>query len=304
MAARARIGADTLCDEGCSAVGGVNMSGHADETSLFTYEKISKLNDLEVMVFNYVVSHAHEVMDETIRELADQVHVSTTSIMRFCAKLGCSGFCEFKFRLRRFIEEGQALPPEDDNLAVAMDFFERVRTGGLNDDIGRAAKVIASKEFVFFVGMGTSGTMGKYGARYLSNLGKNAFYLDDPFYPTDRGSYRETVVVALSVSGEQRFLYRQIEGLKRCGATVISITNTRQCTLAEISDLNIAYYIPMLVLPGLYNVTTSLPVIYILETLAHDVQRFSGVLPQDIGRSELARDARGFEDGPSLMSLL
>ena len=280
------------------------MPGRAADTPLFTYEKISKLNDLEVMVFNYVVSHAREVMDETIRELADQAHVSTTSIMRFCAKLGCSGFAEFKFRLRRFVEEGQVSPAENDNLAVATDFFERVRTSDLNDEIKRAAKIIAAKEFVFFIGMGTSGTMGKYGARYLSNLGKNAFYLDDPFYPTDRGSYRETVVVALSVSGEQRFLYKQIEGLKRHGATVISITNTRQCTLAEISDFNISYYIPMLVLPGLYNVTTSLPVVYILETLAHDVQRLSGAVPQDVSRPESARDAQAPEDGISSASLL
>lgn len=256
------------------------MAQGDDGSSLFTFEKVSKLNELEVMVFNYVVSHAKAVIDMTIRELADQVHVSTTSIMRFCNKLDCSGFSEFKFRLRRFVEEGQTAPLED-NLSVAMDFFGRVRSGSLNDDIARAAQIIAGKKFVFFIGMGTSGTMGKYGARYLSNLGKNAFYLDDPFYPTDRGTYYDTAVVALSVSGEQRFLYRQIEGLKHHGATIISITNTRQCTLAEISDFNIAYYIPMLVLPGLYNVTTSLPVVYILETLAHDVQRFGKTMPPE-----------------------
>lgn len=77
------------------------------------------------------------------------------------------------------------------------------------------------------------------------------------------------------MSGEQRFLYRQIKGFKEHGAAIASITNTRQCTLAEISDINIAYYIPMTVLPGLYNTTSSLPVVYILEALAHEVQRIS-----------------------------
>ena len=75
----------------------------------------------------------------------------------------------------------------------------------------------------------------------------------------------------LAVSGEQRFLFKQVQELKKGKATIISITNSRQCTIAEISDYNIAYYIPMIVLPGRYIVTSSIPVVYILERLAHDV---------------------------------
>lgn len=247
------------------------MRRHEGGSDLFTYEKISRLGQTEIMMFNYVVSHATEVVDMTIRELAAGLNVSTTSVMRFCDKLGCSGFSEFKFRLREYVERADDVAPDSD-LAVATEFFGRVREGSLAEDIARAARIVSDKEVVFFIGMGTSGTMGKYGARYLSNLGKNAFYLDDPFYPTENGNYDDTVVIALSVSGEQRFLYRQIKGLKQHGATIISITNTCQCTLAELSDLNISYYVPMTLLPGLYNATTSIPVVYILETLAHEVQ--------------------------------
>ncbi len=96
-------------------------------------------------------------------------------------------------------------------------------------------------------------------------------YVDDPFYPTDDNFYENTVVVVMSVSGEQRFLFKQVQGLKKGGATIISITNSKKCRLAEAADYSLAYYIPMIVLPGLYNVTSSIPVVYILEKLAHDV---------------------------------
>lgn len=247
------------------------MRKGAEGSTLFTYERISQLNKIEIMMFNHIVSHPAEVVDMTIRELASDLHVSTTSVMRFCSKLGCSGFSEFKFKLREYLEGACDVSPESD-LAIAADFFERARTGTLSEEVRRAARVINEKELVFFIGVGTSGTMGKYGARYLSNLGKMAFYLGDPFYPIENGDYGNTAVVALSVSGEQRFLFRQVKGLKENGATIISITNSRQCTLAEMSDLNIAYYVPMTLLPGKYNVTTSIPVVYILETLAHEVQ--------------------------------
>ncbi len=77
----------------------------------------------------------------------------------------------------------------------------------------------------------------------------------------------------MSVSGEQRTLHRQINGFKQGHAKILSITNTRQCTLAKMADYNLSYYMPMVVLPGLYNVTSQIPVIYILETLAQKVQR-------------------------------
>ena len=79
-------------------------------------------------------------------------------------------------------------------------------------------------------------------------------------------------MIALSVSGEQKILHKQIVGLNIGNASIISITNTRQCTLASISDFNIAYYMPMKVLPGLYNVTSQVPVMYILESIAQKAQ--------------------------------
>lgn len=239
---------------------------------MFTYEQIRQMNDLEIMIYNYVVSHGEEVAGMTIRELAQQLHVSATTILRFCGKVGCEGYSEFKYRLRAFLKEKQTADTEMDYTFI-QDFFSRVQDSDLNDSIRRVAQIIYRKERVFFIGMGTSGTLGKYGARYLSNLGKSAFYLDDPFHPTENGNYDDTVVVALSVSGEQRFLYKQIDGLKKGKATIVSITNTKQCTLAGISDYNIAYYIPMRVLPGGYNVTSSIPVVYILEKLAHEIHR-------------------------------
>ncbi len=36
-----------------------------------------------------------------IRELAEEVHVSTTTILRFCKKVGCEGYSEFRLKLKQ-----------------------------------------------------------------------------------------------------------------------------------------------------------------------------------------------------------
>ncbi len=36
-----------------------------------------------------------------VRELAEEVHVSTTTILRFCKKVGCEGYSEFRLKLKQ-----------------------------------------------------------------------------------------------------------------------------------------------------------------------------------------------------------
>ncbi len=237
---------------------------------MFSFEEISSLNELEVLIYNYVVSDPERIVQMTIRQLSEAVNVSSTTILRFCNKVGCEGFSEFKYALKDYIKELNANGSTTDATLI-QDFFQKASSEEFRKEIHEAAGIIEDKDMVFFIGMSSSGSLAKYGARFLSNLGKNAFYLDDPFYPTDRGTYENTAVIALSVSGEQRFLFRQIDGFKKGKASIISITNTHQCTLAKVSDFNIAYYMPMKVLPGLYNITSQVPVIYILEAIAQEV---------------------------------
>lgn len=63
----------------------------------FTYTQVSSLNETEAQVYNYVMMNRNKVMDESIRELAHDTHVSTATVIRFCKKMGCSGFLELKY---------------------------------------------------------------------------------------------------------------------------------------------------------------------------------------------------------------
>ena len=59
---------------------------------MFTYKQIESLNDLELQVYEYIIKNHDIVLKLTIRELAKNVHVSTTTILRFCKKMDCEGF--------------------------------------------------------------------------------------------------------------------------------------------------------------------------------------------------------------------
>ena len=69
----------------------------------FTYTQVSSLNETEAQVYNYVMMNRDKVIDENIRELAHDTHVSTATVIRFCKKMGCSGFLEFKYKLKDYL---------------------------------------------------------------------------------------------------------------------------------------------------------------------------------------------------------
>ncbi len=68
---------------------------------LFQYEQLCEMNESELTVYNYVSTHMEKIAQMSIRELSAAAGVSTTTILRFCSKLGCEGYKEFKHQLQK-----------------------------------------------------------------------------------------------------------------------------------------------------------------------------------------------------------
>ena len=209
---------------------------------MFTHEMIKSFNQLEMDVYNYIISNEEKVVYMKVRELAEAVHVSTTTILRFCKKVGCEGYSEFRLKLKQEVSSKEQKKINMDLTAV-KDFFERVQTQAFAENIQEAVKLLTKASSIIFVGVGNSSFIGKYGARYFNNVGWFSFAIDDPFTPVFRGKGERTATIALSVSGETEQTLMLAEKLKRRGSSLISITNKANCSLAKMSDCNINYYV-------------------------------------------------------------
>ena len=60
----------------------------------------SKLTYTDQMILQYVQENRQKVCWMKISDLCNELFVSNASIVRFCQKLGCRGFSEFKLKLR------------------------------------------------------------------------------------------------------------------------------------------------------------------------------------------------------------
>lgn len=247
---------------------------HNGGIKLFTHEHIASFNELETILYQYVTAHSDQVIHMRIRDLADTTHVSPSTILRFCRKVGCDGFTEFKVKLKIEAEARQKAKVESSNNAFA-EFAERTMSGRFEPFVQEVAHLAASSKSIIFVGGGSSGILAQYGAHYFSGLGKFSTYISDPYFPV-YDDLQHTITIALSISGETKQIVELVRKLKKEGSRVVSITNNKQCTLAKMSEVNIAYYTTE-EHHHYTNITTQLPVLYLIESIARNMHSYSNL---------------------------
>ncbi|ATO42987.1 MurR/RpiR family transcriptional regulator [Loigolactobacillus coryniformis] len=235
---------------------------------MFSYQQIRSLNQLEMTVYKFIISHPNDVERLTIRQMAEKSHVSATTILRFLKKVGYSGFSEFKFALKQQRQQ-EAVQPKLQDLALIKQFFDQLSDHHFNDQIAHAASMVAAAKTTIFFGLGTSGSLAQYGGRLFANYGIYTLMISDPFRtpPVVEHDFYDSLLILLSVSGETEEVLRQARFYKENGANILAITADAYSTLAQLADFNIAYNIPQTQdVQG--HLSTQLPVVFLLEQIA------------------------------------
>lgn len=236
---------------------------------MFSYDNIQKFNETEVRIYKFIIDNGEKIPYMTIRELADEIQVSTSTILRFCNKLECDGYKEFKESFKEYAYQIKEMPPKSD-LTEILHYFKKTNTNSFEQKIEQGAALIRNAETVIFLGSGSSGALAKYGARYFSNLGKFSIGLEDTLYPITK-NMKTTVVIALSVSGETKGVINLINQFKISKCNILSITNQPNSTIAQMSDWNISYNMDVHEVNGGYNATTQVPVLFLIEALSRRI---------------------------------
>lgn len=242
-----------------------------EEYTLFSYEEIQKYSETDFRIYKYIVSNADKVQYMTIRELAKELDLSASTVLRFCSKNNFEGYSELKDALKKELTERQLQPPLED-LQELSSFFARADSSAFEEKLLFAAEAVRKADMTVFIGMGSSGTLAKYGARYFSNMGHFAVGLEDAFYPVGAFSWNNAAVIAVSESGETKKLIEAVNQFKQKKCCVLSITNSPVSTLAKMSDWNFSYSLTSRRIHGGYNVTTQVPVLFLMEALARRIE--------------------------------
>lgn len=84
---------------------------------------------------------------------------------------------------------------------------------------------------------------------------------------------RNALAIVLSVSGETEEILRFASQFSLHNCKVLSITSHEHSRLAKLADFNLSWHVPQTRIAGVYDITTQIPVIYILESLGRKLAK-------------------------------
>jgi len=236
--------------------------------ALFEQLNLNKLSAVEQEIYRFIVNHLEKIPYMRVRDIADDAHVSSTSVFRFIQKVGFQSFPEFRFYIKNHLEKAH-FDAHPEHLGL------EARIKGLNMQIfhpdaeyqiRKLAEAMRDADLILFMGMGASGAIAQYVARKLASLGYFSISIDELTYP---------IKSFLRVSGETKELIEVITGLdNQAIVQKYCITPNRESTLARLCDYSIEYAIKEERKDIFLDLTSQLPSVAILETLIGYLQDY------------------------------
>lgn len=214
---------------------------------------LSSLNDTELKIFDYVVQNMHAIKNKSIRILAHECYVSTTTIFRFVQKLGFSGYADFinSLRLADYPNQEASEARGAENAAPPCDWAERYCA-----DITQSLRAIPPEKLTALLGLLRgrriillSDSLSAIAAEYAQRMFcLHEYHAERPVHAYElkgiiRSVEERDVLMVFSTaeqSSEAAEPVTRILSEKR--PAVISISNEHGGVLQQMSDLDICVY--------------------------------------------------------------
>ena len=215
--------------------------------------QLSELSRSEAIVAEYILSHADEVIKQSVSALADCCGVSEPTVIRACRTLGFSGYQALKIALIQDAENiieysGEEVTAEDSMAAAAQKVF-----GAANDALNltknsldfesleKAAEMLLKADRILVFGVGGSAAVAADVQHKFLRLGLRAQALSDPNMQTISAAYagKQDVVFAISHSGSSKAVVDNAHLAASNGAGIISLSSMGKSPLTELADVSL-----------------------------------------------------------------
>lgn len=203
-------------------------------------QRYSMLAQSDRKLADYLLEHTEQARHLSSQQLAAEVGVSQSSVVKFAQKLGYKGFPALKLALSDALANGTRPVPVHNEI-LANDPLKRVGEKLLEEKLAamhasldvnseekliEAAALLGNARRILLVGIGASGLVAKNLAWKLMKIGVNAVAEQDAhaLLATVQAMNEKDVLLAISHSGERREINLAADEAVRVGASILAIT--------------------------------------------------------------------------------
>ena len=213
------------------------------------------MRDSEKKVAKCIISDPNSVIGYSITELAEKAKTSEPTVIRFCRKLGLTGYMELRLNLARDLPSSEYLfenVGEKDSLVeitgkILNAHREAIGTtmNKINLDVLEEAvsALVAAKKIEFY-GVGGSAIVADDAHHKFFRLGVQCIAYGDPHMQAMSAALLgpEDMVVAISHTGSTKDIIESVNIARNAGARVIGILGREKSPLVRICDFVLPVY--------------------------------------------------------------
>lgn len=201
------------------------------------------LSSTEQLAIDYILNYP-ELEHLKLKVIQNDLHISSSTIIRGIKKLGYNTFVEFKYALiairKKETVETQDYTYESILQTLSEDFEKTIQM--MDEDIVmQIAETILKSRRIFCVGIGSSAGVVYAFNHKLKNYGlwSNDYSEVFPLRDVPDITRNNDCMVVFSLSGSETEIIDTITACKVTGCTIITITGFSNNPLANLSDIKL-----------------------------------------------------------------
>jgi DNA-binding MurR/RpiR family transcriptional regulator len=220
-------------------------------------EMFNDFTATEEKIADYILNNREEVIQLSVKELAEAADSSPASVVRFCKKINYQGYQDFKIALIKDLQESESSEKVkvyddiavDDQIEEIMEKIAhdnyKVIQNTINllsvSEIEKAVKAIENAKNIYIFGIGASGLVAKDLQYKLMRVKKTVIYYSDTHAQLSSAANIESddLAIAISYSGQTIEVYEALKTAKSRGAETIAISRYGENPLNEIADIKL-----------------------------------------------------------------
>lgn len=195
------------------------------------------LNDNDVYIYDFILKNKLLCEHLSITELSLQCHISKSTILRFCQRLGLKGYSEFKTLLS--IENSTIIKPSTSCINDSYQCYHKYLDELSKKDFSSIIERIDQAENLYVLGS------GDFQDSAAMELKRSFLQVHKMFLPIESNQEFEVyehliqendVIIIISYSGENKKIIEFAKALHIKHVSIISITTQQSNTLAKLSN--------------------------------------------------------------------
>lgn len=246
---------------------------------------IKSLSGPELDILKYAYENTEALLNLSIKELSDCVSYSSATILRFCKKLGYSGFAEFKYALRAELrQKGTEI-----STLSSRNFSTGMMIDTLSSNIQATSKLIQEEQLLrtfryletgcpiyLWSPGGLTSVAVEYFEKLLLSIGRQEVYLIESvkmFEHILRNCSQQSLLILISTSGRYPTTIRLGKIASAGGIPILSISPYTSNEVADLADVSFRFFTNQRENLGA-EFTSRLPIFFVINTIIQCYLRY------------------------------